>query len=72
MPVVNNYGMSTGGANFGADVSIPGMKIAAVARASVYRSKVKSYYAPRRTWSSTRMIRSVFRRWTPPSTTAAT
>ena len=28
MPVVDNYDMSTGGASFGADVSIPGMKIA--------------------------------------------
>ena len=45
MPVVDNYDMSTGGANFGADVSIPGMKIAVVARAPVYRGKVKSFDA---------------------------
>ena len=45
MPVVDNYDMSTGGANFGADASIPGMKIAVVARAPVYRGKVKSFDA---------------------------
>ncbi len=45
MPVVDNYDMSTGGANYGADVSIPGMKIAVVARAPVYRGKVKSFDA---------------------------
>ena len=45
MPVVDNYDMSTGGANFGADISIPGMKIAVVARAPVYRGKVKSFDA---------------------------
>ena len=45
MPVVDNYDMSTGGADFGADVSIPGMKIAVVARAPVYRGKVKSFDA---------------------------
>lgn len=43
MPVVDNYDMSTGGAVYGADVSIPGMKIAVVARAPVYRGKVKSF-----------------------------
>ena len=45
MPVVDNYDMSTGGADFGADVTIPGMKIAVVARAPVYRGKAKSYDA---------------------------
>ena len=32
MPVVDNYDMSTGGATYGADISVPGMKIAVVAR----------------------------------------
>jgi isoquinoline 1-oxidoreductase beta subunit len=45
MPVVDNYDMSTGGANYGADVSIPGMKIAVAARSPVYRGKVKSFDA---------------------------
>jgi isoquinoline 1-oxidoreductase beta subunit len=45
MPVVDNYDMSTGGANYGADISIPGMKIAVVARSPAYRGKVKSYDA---------------------------
>ena len=45
MPVVDNYDMSTGGAVFGADVTIPGMKIAVVARPPVYRGKVKSFDA---------------------------
>ena len=45
MPVVDNYDMSTGGANYGADVAIPGMKIAVVARSPVYRGKVKSFDA---------------------------
>ena len=45
MPGVDNYDMSTGGADFGADVSIPGMKIAVVARAPVYRGKAKSFDA---------------------------
>ena len=45
MPVVDNYDMSTGGANFGADATIPGMKIAVVARSPVYRGKVKSFDA---------------------------
>ena len=45
MSVVDNYDMSTGGADFGADVTIPGMKIAVVARAPVYRGKVKSFDA---------------------------
>ena len=45
MPVVDNYDMSTGGADFGADTTIPGMKIAVVARAPVYRGKAKSFDA---------------------------
>ena len=45
MPVVDNYDMSTGGANFGADITIPGMKIAVVARPPVYRGKAKSFDA---------------------------
>lgn len=45
LPVVDNYDMSTGGAVFGADVTIPGMKIAVVARSPVYRGKVKSFDA---------------------------
>ncbi|NIO42867.1 MAG: molybdopterin-dependent oxidoreductase, partial [Burkholderiales bacterium] len=45
MPVVDNYDMSTGGANYGADIRIPGMKIAVIARAPVYRGKVRSFDA---------------------------
>ena len=45
MPVVDNFDMSTGGADFGADTTMPGMKIAVIARASVYRGKVKSFDA---------------------------
>ena len=45
MPVVDNYDMSTGGATYGADISVPGMKIAVVARSPVYRGKVKSFDA---------------------------
>ncbi|MDE0050769.1 MAG: molybdopterin-dependent oxidoreductase, partial [Rhodospirillales bacterium] len=45
MPVVDNYDMSTGGATYGADISVPGMKIAVVARPPVYRGKVKSFDA---------------------------
>ena len=45
MPVVDNYDMSTGGATYGADIAIPGMKIAVVARSPVYRGKVKSFDA---------------------------
>jgi isoquinoline 1-oxidoreductase beta subunit len=37
--------MSTGGATYGADISVPGMKIAVVARPPVYRGKVKSFDA---------------------------
>ncbi len=43
MPVVDNYDITTGGANYGADITIPGMKIAVVARAPVYRGKVRSF-----------------------------
>ncbi len=45
MPVVDNYDMSTGGANYGADIALPGMKIAVVARSPVFRGKVKSFDA---------------------------
>lgn len=45
MPVVDNYAMSTGGANYGADIRVPGMKIAVVVRAPVYRGKATSYDA---------------------------
>ena len=45
MPVVDNYDMSTGGGTYGADISIPGMKIAVVARSPVYRGKAKSFDA---------------------------
>ena len=45
MPVVDNYDITTGGANYGADIFIPGMKIAVVARSPVYRGKVKSFDA---------------------------
>ena len=45
MPVVDNYDMSTGRATYGADVSVPGMKIAVVARPPVYRGKVKLFDA---------------------------
>lgn len=45
MPVIDNYDMSTGGADYGADIRIPGMKIAVIARAPVYRGKVKSFDA---------------------------
>jgi isoquinoline 1-oxidoreductase subunit beta len=45
MPMVDNHDISTGGASFGADISLPGMKIAVVARAPVYRGKVKSFDA---------------------------
>lgn len=43
MPVVDNFDMSTGKALYGADVTLPGMKYAVVARPPVYRGKVKSY-----------------------------
>ncbi|MDX1556892.1 MAG: molybdopterin cofactor-binding domain-containing protein, partial [Xanthomonadales bacterium] len=43
MPVVDNFDMSTGRAVYGADVKLPGMKYAAVARPPVYRGKVKSF-----------------------------
>jgi isoquinoline 1-oxidoreductase beta subunit len=45
MPGIDNYDMTTGGANYGADISIPGMKIAVVARSPVFRGKVKSFDA---------------------------
>ncbi len=45
MPLVDSYDMSTGGATYGADVSVPGMKIVVVARPPVYRGKAKSFDA---------------------------
>lgn len=45
MPVVDNFDMSTGNATFGADVKIPGVKIAVVARAPIYRGRAKSFDA---------------------------
>jgi isoquinoline 1-oxidoreductase beta subunit len=45
MPVVDNFDMSTGGADYGADYTLPGMKIAVVARPPVFRGKVKSFDA---------------------------
>ncbi|MDH3421027.1 MAG: molybdopterin-dependent oxidoreductase, partial [Gammaproteobacteria bacterium] len=45
LPVVDNFDMSTGAATYGADVSLPGMKIAVVARSPVYRGRVRSYNA---------------------------
>ena len=45
MPVVDNYDLSTGGGTYGADISIPGMKIAVVARSPVYRGKATSFDA---------------------------
>ena len=45
MPMVDNYDITTGGANYGADITIPGMRIAVVARSPVFRGKVKSFDA---------------------------
>jgi isoquinoline 1-oxidoreductase beta subunit len=45
MAVVDSYDMTTGGGHYGADVSMPGMKIAVIARSPVYRGKVRSYDA---------------------------
>jgi len=45
MPNNNNFEMTTGAANFGADYTLPGMKIAVVARPPVYRGKLKSFDA---------------------------
>lgn len=45
MPVVDNFDMSTGRAVYGADVALPGMKYAVVARPPVYRGKVRSHDA---------------------------
>lgn len=42
---IDLYDFTTGGAIYGADISIPGMKIAVAARPPVYRGKVKSYDA---------------------------
>jgi isoquinoline 1-oxidoreductase beta subunit len=45
MPVVDNFDMSTGKAVYGADVTLPGMKYATVARSPVYRGKVRTFDA---------------------------
>ncbi len=45
MPTIDNYDMSTGGADYGSDVTMPGMKIAVIARSPVFRGKVKSFDA---------------------------
>jgi len=45
MPVVDNPDITTGKAVYGADVRLPGMKIAVVARPPVYRGTVKSFDA---------------------------
>lgn len=45
MPVFDNFDITVGKAKYGADVSLPGMKIAVVARCPVYRGKVKSFDA---------------------------
>lgn len=45
MTTFDNFDMSTGGANYGADYTLPGMKIAVAARPPVYRGKVKSFDA---------------------------
>jgi isoquinoline 1-oxidoreductase beta subunit len=45
MTTFDNFDMSTGGADYGADYTLPGMKIAVVARPPVYRGKVKSFDA---------------------------
>lgn len=45
MPGVDNFDMTTGAANYGADYTLPGMKIAVVARPPVYRGKLKSFDA---------------------------
>ena len=45
MPGVDNFDITTGGADFGADINLPGMKIAVIERSPVYRGKVKSFDA---------------------------
>ncbi len=45
MAVVDNFDMSTGRAVYGADVTLPGMKYAVVARAPAYRGKATSFDA---------------------------
>ncbi len=43
MTTIDGFDMSTGGADYGGDYSMPDMLIAVVARPPVYRGKVKSY-----------------------------
>ncbi len=45
MPVVDNLDMSTGRAAYGADVRLPGLKIAVIERPPVYRGRAKSFDA---------------------------
>lgn len=45
MPVIDNLDMSTGRAIYGADVELPNLKIAVVARAPVYRGQVRRFDA---------------------------
>ncbi len=45
MPVVDNHDMSAGTATYGADVRVPGMKIAVVARPPVYRGRALKFDA---------------------------
>lgn len=45
LPIVDLYDMTTGGATYGADVRLPGMKIAVVARCPVYRGRAKTFDA---------------------------
>ena len=45
MPVIDNLDMSTGRAVYGADVELPNLKIAVVARAPVYRGRVRRFDA---------------------------
>ncbi|NKC11240.1 MAG: molybdopterin-dependent oxidoreductase [Gammaproteobacteria bacterium] len=45
LPGIDNYDMTTGGANYGADVTMPGMRIAVIARSPVFRGKAQSFDA---------------------------
>jgi len=45
MKSFDSFDISTGGADYGADYTLPGMKIAVVARPPVFRGKVKSFDA---------------------------
>jgi len=45
MPVIDNQDMSTGRAVYGADVDVPNLKIAVIARPPVYRGRVRRFDA---------------------------